>query len=73
MLGKWANTIEKGATVIGSDRFTFMGSKDGIIPEEFTFNICPFKSTVWLCKFPSLAVKWYSSLVYRLILEYRDI
>ncbi|KAG5554675.1 hypothetical protein RHGRI_012285 [Rhododendron griersonianum] len=40
-----------------------MGSKGGIPPEESTVSGFPFRSTVWLCKSPFVAVKWYSSLI----------
>lgn len=63
MLGMRANTIEKGATVIGSDTLLFIGSKGGMTPDESTFNILPFRCTFRLSKFPFLAVRWYSSLV----------
>lgn len=62
IFGMWMNTIEKGATIIGSDEFTCWGSNGGMFPDEFTDKMFPFSSTVWLCRFPSLAVKWYSSL-----------
>lgn len=61
-LGMWANTIEKGATFIEVDEFTYIGSKGGMSPDEFTVNMFPFSRMVWLCKFPSFAVRWYSSL-----------
>ena len=56
------NTTEKGATVIGSDTLLSIGSKGGIAPDESTFSIFPFRSKIWLCKFPFLGVRWYSSL-----------
>lgn len=72
-LAMWANTIEKGATVIGSDWLVSIGSKGGTLPDEFTESMFPFRSTVWLCKSPFRAVKWYSSLVLTSILEPPDI
>ena len=50
-----------------------MGFNGGIIPEEFTANSFPFSNTIWLCKSPSFAVRWYSSLMASLILGFRII
>lgn len=50
--------------VIASVELTYIGSNVGIFPDESTISAFPFSSIVWLCKFPSFAVKWYSSLVF---------
>lgn len=63
--GIWTNTMEKGATFTSSDEVTVIGSKGGIAPDESKVNALPFSSIVWLCMFPSIAVRWYSSLVLR--------
>lgn len=55
--------MEKGATEMGADEVTYTGSKRGIFPDDLTESVFPLSSIVWLCKFPSFAVKWYSSLV----------
>lgn len=60
--GIWAKTMEKGATVMGSDEFTVTASNGGMSPYEFRPKIFPFSNIIWLCKSPSFAVKWYSSL-----------
>lgn len=67
ILGMWTNTIEKGVTVIGSDVSTFIGSKGGLSPVEFTIKALPFSSIVWLCRSPFIAVKWYSSLLIAIV------
>lgn len=66
--GMCTNTIENGAIVIASVELTNIGSNVGIFPDESTISAFPFSSIVWLCKFPSFAVKWYSSLVFDAIL-----
>lgn len=66
--GILANSMENGATVIGFEELTVVGSRLGIFPSEVTFNVLPFRSMVWLCKSPSLAVRWYSSLGSSLLL-----
>ena len=68
-LGICTNTIENGAMVMGLDEFTFRGSRGGMSPDAFTVKMFPLSSIVWLCKFPSLAVRWYSSLSISLVLE----
>lgn len=60
--GIWANTIDKGPTVIGFVESTYTGSKGGISPAEFTLKAFPFSNMIWLCIFLSGAVKWYSRL-----------
>lgn len=61
--GMWTNTIENGAITIGSVELTWSGSKGGMFPAGSTLRTSPFRSMVWLCKFPSFAVRWYSSLL----------
>lgn len=61
--------MEKGATSMGADEFTFIGVKGGMSPVELTFRIFPLRSMIWLCKFPSFAVRWYSSLVTSVFVE----
>lgn len=61
--GKWTNTIEKGRTTIGFDEFIFTGCKVGMFPDESTLKIFPLRSIIRLCKSPSFALRWYSSLV----------
>lgn len=61
--------MEKGATLIGFDEFTIIGSKGGISPSEFTVKTFPFSNMIWLCMFPFCAVRWYSSLVVSLSLR----
>lgn len=63
MLGMSANTMEKGAMVIGSEGFTVLGSRGGIVPELSTESIFPLRSTIWLCILPCFAVRWYSFLM----------
>lgn len=55
--------MEYGATVIGCDASTLVASSCGMFPFESTAKILPVNSIVWLCRSPSLAVRWYSSLV----------
>lgn len=64
MLGIRANTAENGATVIRSEWLTCIGAKEGILPDESVFRTFPLRSMSRLCIFPSLAVKWYSSLMF---------
>lgn len=59
----WTKTIENGVTVIGSDASTSLALSVGILPSESTAKMLPFSSMTWLWKSPSLAVKWYSSLI----------
>ena len=51
------NTMDKGATIIGFGEFTCKGSRGGMIPDEFTLKMFSLSSMVWLCKFPSFAVR----------------
>lgn len=69
IVGMWTKTMEKGPTSIGSDIFTDTGVREGIFPNESTVSISPFRSIIWLCISPFLAVKWYSSLVYSPFLD----
>lgn len=52
---------------MGSDEFIFRGFKGGILADGSTVNGFPFSSIILLCKSPSFAVKWYSSLVFVII------
>lgn len=63
MVGMSMNTMEEGATIIGSEGFTLLGSKGGIFPELSIESTWPFKSIVWLCISPWFGVRWYSSLI----------
>lgn len=60
--GMWTNTIEKGRTTIGFDELTCTGSKLGMFPDESTLKMFSLSSMVLLCRLPSFAVRWYSSL-----------
>lgn len=64
MLGICTNTIERGATDIGSLKCTTAGFIGGMPPEESTVKILPFRSTFLLIKSLFGAVRWYSSLVF---------
>lgn len=62
---KWGNTVnamDKGATDIGNCTSTRTGSNVGMLPSELSSKGLPLRTMVWLWRYLSLGVKWYSSL-----------
>lgn len=57
------NAIDKGATDRGEFTLTCRGCRFRISPLPVSSKGFPFKNIVWLRRWPSFGVKWYSSLV----------
>lgn len=67
--GMWANTIENGRTTIGFEELIYTGCKVGMLLDESIRKMFPLRSMVRLCKSPSFADRWYSSLAVSLFKE----
>lgn len=61
-LGRVTKAMDKGAKDVGKFTSTRTGSKAGIVPSSVSFNGFPLRTMVWLRRFPSFGVKWYSCL-----------
>lgn len=56
------NEMDKGAIYIGEYASTRVGFNVGIFPSSLSSKGLPLRTIVWLWRYPSLGVKWYSSL-----------
>lgn len=61
-LGNTMNDIDKGLMYKGELTSSRTGSNFGMFSSSVSSNGSPLRSMVWLRRFPSFAVKWYSSL-----------
>lgn len=61
-LGSATNAMDRGRTYIEDLTSLRTGFRFGMSPLSVSFTGIPFRTMVWLWRFPSFAVKWYSSL-----------
>ena len=61
-LGNAMNAMDNGLMNIGAFRLRRTGFKLGMFPSSVSSKGIPFRTMVWLLRYPSFGVRWYSSL-----------